>query len=219
MFEIDALRLLVAVAETGSFTKAAVRLNYTQSAVSRRIAALEQRAGGPLLERLPRGVRLNPVGRVLHRHALEVLDRMTRAERELAVLAAKDASLTVTDRTLQAWLEGKRRPSKANLERIDAAYRTVRRRNLARHLLARLNREGRGTRVEIYPLNQSQVARPLRRVVEYRTMNVRRWDRIVEAWAAGDLQGLDDEWTTDVLPDLGSQWGQYEYVTNIGFAA
>lgn len=86
MFEIDALRLLVAVAETGSFTKAAVRLNYTQSAVSRRIAALEQRAGGPLLERLPRGVRLNPTGRVLHRHALEVLDRMTRAERELAVL-------------------------------------------------------------------------------------------------------------------------------------
>ncbi|RPK55496.1 hypothetical protein EES42_41975 [Streptomyces sp. ADI95-17] len=51
------------------------------------------------------------------------------------------------------------------------------------------------------------------------TLNVRRWDRIVEAWAAGDDQGLDDEWTTDVLPDLGSQWGQYEYVTNIGFAA
>lgn len=60
MFEVDALRLLVAVAEAGSFTKAAVRLNYTQSAVSRRIAALEHQAGGPLFERLPRGVRLNP---------------------------------------------------------------------------------------------------------------------------------------------------------------
>ncbi|WP_331750548.1 MULTISPECIES: LysR family transcriptional regulator [unclassified Streptomyces] len=93
MFEIDALRLLVAVAETGSFTKAAVRLNYTQSAVSRRIAALEQRAGGPLLQRLPRGVRLNPAGRVLHRHALEVLDRMTRAECELAVLHAGHGGL------------------------------------------------------------------------------------------------------------------------------
>ncbi|MCX4400164.1 transcriptional regulator (plasmid) [Streptomyces sp. NBC_00053] len=133
--------------------------------------------------------------------------------------AAKDAGLTVTDRTLQAWLEGKRRPSKANLERIDAAYRTVRRRNVAKHLLARLNRDGRGTRVEIHPLNQSQVARPLQRVVEYRTMNVRGWDRIVGAWAAGDDQSLDDAWTNDVLPDLGSQWGQYEYVTNIGFAA
>lgn len=88
MFEIDALRLLVAVADTGSFTKAAVQLNYTQSAVSRRIAGLEQQAGGPLFERLPRGVRLNPAGRTLHRHALEVLDRLSRAERELAVLHA-----------------------------------------------------------------------------------------------------------------------------------
>ncbi|WP_331753697.1 MULTISPECIES: transcriptional regulator [unclassified Streptomyces] len=133
-------------------------------------------------------------------------------------VAAKGAGLTVTDRTLQAWLEGKRRPSKASLERIDAAYRTVRRHNVARHLLARLDREGRGTRVEIHPLNQSQVPRPLQRLVEYRTMNVRRWDRIVDAWSTGDHQGLDDAWE-DVIVDLGSQWGQYEYVTNIGFAA
>ncbi|MFI9723921.1 transcriptional regulator [Streptomyces sp. NPDC052396] len=133
--------------------------------------------------------------------------------------AARKAGLTVTDRTLKAWLEGKRRPSKASLERIDAAYRAVRRQNVARHLLKRLNREGRGTRVEIHPLNQSQVARPHQRVIEYRTMNVRRWDKIVGSWAAGDYRGLDDAWTTDVLPDLGSQWGQYEYVTNVGFAA
>ncbi|SFX81615.1 transcriptional regulator (plasmid) [Streptomyces atratus] len=131
--------------------------------------------------------------------------------------AARDAGLTVTDRTLKAWLDEKRRPSNANLERIDAAYRRVRRRNVARHLLRRLNAGG-GTRVEIHPLNQSQVPRPLQRVVEYRTMNVRRWDRIVEAWASGDQQGLDDAWE-DVIVDLGSQWGQYEYVTNIGFAA
>ncbi|WKK24412.1 transcriptional regulator [Streptomyces olivoreticuli] len=133
--------------------------------------------------------------------------------------AARDAGLTVTDRTLKAWLEGKRSPSKASLERIDAAYRAVRRHNVARHLLKRLNRDGRGTRVEIHPLNQSQVPRPLQRVVEYRTMNVRRWDKIVDSWAVGDYQGLDEAWTTDVLPDLGSQWGQYEYVTNVGFAA
>ncbi|MET9657217.1 transcriptional regulator [Streptomyces sp. NPDC006510] len=131
--------------------------------------------------------------------------------------AARDAGLTVTDRTLKAWLDERRRPSKANLERIDAAYRQVRRQNVARHLLRRLNADG-GTRVEIHPLNQSQVPRPLQRVVEYRTMNVRRWDRIVEAWVSGDHQALDDAWE-DVIVDLGSQWGQYEYVTNIGFAA
>ncbi|MET9104040.1 transcriptional regulator [Streptomyces antibioticus] len=133
--------------------------------------------------------------------------------------AAKTAGLTVSDRTLKAWKQGTRRPSKANLERIDAAYKAVRRRNVARHLTTRLNRGGRGTRVEIHPLNQSGVARPLQRVVEHRSMNVRRWDKIVGSWAAGDHQGLHDTWTTDVLPDLGSQWGQYEYVTNIGFAA
>ncbi|WP_329126830.1 LysR family transcriptional regulator [Streptomyces sp. NBC_01465] len=96
MFEVDALRLLVAVAETGSFTKAAVRLNYTQSAVSRRIAALEQQAGGPLFVRLPRGVRLNPAGHTLHRNAVEVLDRLARAERELAVLHAGTGGLLHT---------------------------------------------------------------------------------------------------------------------------
>lgn len=94
----------------------------------------------------------------------------------------------------------------------------MRRENVARYLLARLNREGRGTRVEIHPVNQSQVARPRQRVVEFRTLNVRRWDRIVAAWAASDDQELDNAWVDQVI-DLGSQWGQYEYVTNVGFAA
>ncbi|MFF5895084.1 LysR family transcriptional regulator [Streptomyces argenteolus] len=93
MFETDALRLLVTVARTGSFTKAALHLNYTQSAVSRRIATLEQEAGGPLFERLPRGVRLNPAGHALHRHAMEVLDRLSRAEQELSALHAGDGGL------------------------------------------------------------------------------------------------------------------------------
>src|SRR5689334_22563317 len=84
VFETDALRLLDVVALAGSFTGAAARLNYTQSAVSRRIASLEQRAGGPLFERLPRGVRLTPAGEALHRHAQVVLNRLVRAEEELA---------------------------------------------------------------------------------------------------------------------------------------
>ncbi|MFI6638916.1 LysR family transcriptional regulator [Streptomyces sp. NPDC050504] len=86
VYEIDALRLLVTVADTGSFTKAAQRLNYTQSAVSRRIASLEQRAGGALFERLARGVRLNPAGHALYRHAVDVLDRLARADRELSMI-------------------------------------------------------------------------------------------------------------------------------------
>ncbi|WP_424531413.1 LysR family transcriptional regulator [Sphaerisporangium viridialbum] len=86
MFEIDALRLLDVVARTGSFTAAADELNYTQSAVSRRIASLEREAGGPLFVRLARGVRLTPAGEVLHRHAREVLERLGRAAAELSAI-------------------------------------------------------------------------------------------------------------------------------------
>lgn len=95
----------------------------------------------------------------------------------------------------------------------------MRRRNVARYLLGRLSREGRGTRVEFHPLNQSQVTRPHHRVVEFRTLNVRHWDRIVEAWAAADDQALDDVCINEAVVDPGSQWGQYGYVTTIGFAA
>ncbi|GGV88321.1 hypothetical protein GCM10015535_39440 [Streptomyces gelaticus] len=164
------------------------------------------------LDELADGI-VTPV--TVRRGLMARLHYLTRTEHSRR--AAREAGLTVTDRTLKAWLEEKRRPSNANLERIDAAYRQVRRQNVAPYLLRRLNANG-GTRVEIHPLNQSQVPRQLQRLVEYRTMNVRRWDRIVEAWASGDQQGLDDAWE-DVIVDLGSQWGQYEYVTNIGFAA
>lgn len=95
----------------------------------------------------------------------------------------------------------------------------MRRQNVARYLLARLNREGRGTRVEFHPLNQYQVDRPRQRVISYRTPNVRHWDRVVDAWAAQDDAALDEAWISDVVLQLGSQWGQYEYVSNVGFAA
>lgn len=85
-FAPETLRLFVAVADSGSFTQAAARLDYTQSAVSRRIAALEEQAGGALFERLPRGVRLRPAGEALYRHAIDILDRMELAHRELAAI-------------------------------------------------------------------------------------------------------------------------------------
>lgn len=150
------------------------------------------------------------------RGLLARLNYLTRSTRTLQT--ARQLGLTVTDRTLNAWRAGTQRPTKANLERIETVYRRVRRHHVARHLLTRLN-SGGGTRVEIHPLNQSQVARPHQRVVEYRKMNVRRWDAIATAWANNDPRALDEAWTTDVLPDLGSQWGQYEYVSSIGFAA
>jgi DNA-binding transcriptional LysR family regulator len=80
------LRLHVAVAEHGSFTAAAGRLGYTQSAVSRRVAALERAAGVALFHRDARGVRLTGAGAVLHRHAQVVLRALDDAAAALAAV-------------------------------------------------------------------------------------------------------------------------------------
>ncbi|TRW80964.1 LysR family transcriptional regulator [Mycolicibacterium sp. 018/SC-01/001] len=78
-----ALRVLAAVAEHGSFTAAAEVLGYTQSGVSRQVAALEREAGADVFERRPDGVRLTDAGSILLRHARVVLDELTAAEAEL----------------------------------------------------------------------------------------------------------------------------------------
>ncbi|MGW6260960.1 transcriptional regulator [Streptomyces sp. NPDC055085] len=140
------------------------------------------------------------------------LTYLTRTAHARAAAAA--LGFTPTKAQLKSWRDGSVTPRRATLERIERVYRTVRRENVARYLLARLNREGRGTRVEIHP----QVDRPRQREMGMGHMNVRRWDRIVAAWAVGADQELDDAWVEQVI-DLGSQWGQYEYVTNVGFAA
>lgn len=77
------LRVLRQIAESGSFTAAATRLGYTQSAVSRQAAALERSAGTALFERRSDGVRLTPAGLTLLRHARTILDCLTAAERDL----------------------------------------------------------------------------------------------------------------------------------------
>jgi DNA-binding transcriptional LysR family regulator len=73
-FDLDDLRVFTAVARSGSFTAAAEALNYTQSGVSRRIAQLERSAGAALFVRMARGVRLTGAGRMLLRHATQILD-------------------------------------------------------------------------------------------------------------------------------------------------
>ncbi|MEE1782827.1 LysR family transcriptional regulator [Streptomyces sp. SP17BM10] len=83
------LRVLRQIAESGSFTAAAARLGYTQSAVSRQAAALERSAGTTLFERRPDGVRLTPAGLTLLRHAHTVLASLAAAERELTGTAPR----------------------------------------------------------------------------------------------------------------------------------
>ncbi|OEV11043.1 transcriptional regulator [Streptomyces nanshensis] len=131
--------------------------------------------------------------------------------------AMRDAGITVTPRTQRAWRQRTQTPSPANRERIDAAYRAYRRHNVAAHLRQRLNADG-GTRVEIHPLDQSAVRNRHQRTLPFRRLTIRNWDRIVDAWHAGDDTALADAWDNK-LQDLGSQWGMYEYVTAVAFSA
>jgi molybdate transport repressor ModE-like protein len=82
-FSPTGLRVLVEVAQSGSFTAAARTLGYTQSAVSRQVAALEAVAGRTLFERRRDGVVLTPAGARLLRRATHVLDELDAAVREV----------------------------------------------------------------------------------------------------------------------------------------
>ncbi|MFD0524175.1 LysR family transcriptional regulator [Paractinoplanes durhamensis] len=83
------LHVFRTVAHLGSITAAARRLRFTQSAVSRQIAALEAEVGARIFERLPRGVALTGPGRALLPHAEAILDRLAAARQ--AVDALHDA--------------------------------------------------------------------------------------------------------------------------------
>lgn len=73
--ELRHLTALAAIAEEGSFGRAAARLGYTQSTVSQQIAALERAVGGAVFDRPggPKRVRLTPLGSVVLDHGRELL--------------------------------------------------------------------------------------------------------------------------------------------------
>jgi len=88
--EMRHLLALVAVVETGTFSGAAERLGYTQSAVSQQVGTLERLVGTPLFER-PGGrrpVRLTTAGEMLLTHARAVLARVSSAAADLRALAS-----------------------------------------------------------------------------------------------------------------------------------
>jgi DNA-binding transcriptional LysR family regulator len=81
--DLDLLRSLVAVAETGVLGKAAARVGRTQSALSMQMQRLEDVAGQPLLHRTARGVTLTAAGERLVQHASELLRKHDEALAEL----------------------------------------------------------------------------------------------------------------------------------------
>lgn len=87
------LRVVREIAERGTFTAAAASLGYTQSAVSRQVAAVERAAGGAVFERRREGVRLTATGRVILKYAASVLEAIDAADRELRGLPAETGTV------------------------------------------------------------------------------------------------------------------------------
>jgi DNA-binding transcriptional LysR family regulator len=105
------LAAFVAAVDAHTLYAAAETLALAQSAVTKRIAALERRVGQPLLERGRAGVRPTAAGRALYpeaRAALAALERARRAvtDADVASALAVAASHTVAGYLLPGWLAG-----------------------------------------------------------------------------------------------------------------
>ncbi|MCB1772486.1 MAG: LysR family transcriptional regulator [Gammaproteobacteria bacterium] len=84
MDRFSELQALVAVVETGSFSRAGDRLGLAKSMVSRRVSQLEQRLGAQLLQRTTRSLSLTGAGQQFYERALRILTDLDDAEQSLA---------------------------------------------------------------------------------------------------------------------------------------
>src|SRR3954452_6397007 len=84
MLDVTRLRVLDAVARSGSVTAAAVELGYSQPSVSHHLSRLEAETGAQLLQRAGRGVRLTQAGNLLAGRAAEIIGRIDAADAELS---------------------------------------------------------------------------------------------------------------------------------------
>jgi DNA-binding transcriptional LysR family regulator len=109
--DLEALELLVAVAETGSLGQAAARQGITQPSASTRMRTLERRLGVRLLVRSPSGSRLTSAGLVVTDWARAVLEQAYALVAGAAALRARQhgrlrvtASLTIAEHLMPGWL-------------------------------------------------------------------------------------------------------------------
>ncbi len=120
MIDVQRLRVLRAVAEHGSFNRAAGALLLTPSAVSQHIAALERTLGHPVAVRSTRGVTLTEPGRLLVEAAEAISAELDQVRHEIDRLTAPRPRLT-----LATFTSGGRHLLPAALARFVAAHPEV----------------------------------------------------------------------------------------------
>src|SRR6266571_6531866 len=84
--EVRHLRLVAAVAEMGSLTRAGDHLHLTQSALSHQLRDIETRLGAALFLRVGKRLVLTPAGERLLTSARELLERLQQTELEIRAL-------------------------------------------------------------------------------------------------------------------------------------
>ncbi|MCU1558122.1 MAG: LysR family transcriptional regulator [Microbacteriaceae bacterium] len=85
--DLQSIRIVRAIAESGSITGAARLLGYSQPAVSQHLQRTESRLSLPLVTRVGRSVKLTEAGQVLARHAIAITSALDAATGDLADLA------------------------------------------------------------------------------------------------------------------------------------
>ncbi|HEV8347499.1 MAG TPA: LysR substrate-binding domain-containing protein [Vicinamibacterales bacterium] len=105
--EVRHLRLVAAVADCGSLTRAGDRLHLTQSALSHQLRDIESRLGAALFLRVGKRLVLTPAGDRLLASAREVLERLHQAEHDIRQMGRERAGvlrLTTECYTCYHWL-------------------------------------------------------------------------------------------------------------------
>ncbi|MFB4390402.1 MULTISPECIES: LysR family transcriptional regulator [unclassified Pseudomonas] len=82
-FDLESLKVFIAVVEEGSLAKASLRQHLVASAVSKRMSDLESDVGTPLLYRHCRGVSATPAGEALYHHAKKLVEHLRTIAGEL----------------------------------------------------------------------------------------------------------------------------------------
>lgn len=93
--DLKQLGYFVEVCETGSFSKAGVRLNLAQPSISRQVALLEAELGQRLLERNGRGVTATEAGQTLLTHARVMLASAMQARYEIREMRSEPAGKVI----------------------------------------------------------------------------------------------------------------------------
>ena len=119
---LDTYKIFCAVARSGNMSSAAKELFISQPAVSMAVKQLEERLGGQLLVRTPKGVRLTPEGRVLFNYLDMAFNMVKTAEHkyfELVNLEKGEVRIGASDVVISGYLM-------PYIEKFSKAYSDIR---------------------------------------------------------------------------------------------